>query len=99
MGSPQIPTMLTVAETAAALRCSGPHVRKLVRTGRLRAVRRLAPNNDRVTQQTRLLVFADSISAYLGIEPVKPSRREKALQARTAASMARLVLCQSSIDG
>lgn len=55
------PDMLTAAEAGQRLRRSPAFVRRLIKSGRLRAVR--------MTEPGHWLVYADSVCALLGIKP------------------------------
>ena len=61
--------MLTVAETADALRCSRECVRQHIKHGLIRAIKRPSPNNTKITRQSRVLVYADSVAKMLGQAP------------------------------
>ncbi|MDM8008818.1 MAG: helix-turn-helix domain-containing protein [Phycisphaerae bacterium] len=63
-----IPDMLTVAETARRLRRSPASVRRLIHSGRLRAVR--------LSERGHLLVYADSLCALLGVRRERQHSRE-----------------------
>ena len=81
---------LTVRETADVLRVSQRTVRRLIDAGLLRAVRLVSAESRRTTPQSRLRVFSDSLSAYLGLSPSRPKEASSAYQRRVAAAMATL---------
>jgi len=56
-----VPEMVTVAKAAEALHRTPRYVRRLIAQGRLKAVR--------FSERSHWLVFADSISALLGVKP------------------------------
>ena len=63
-----IPDMLTVAETARRLSRSPAFVRRLIHSGRLRAIR--------LSERGHLLVYADSLCALLGVKRERQHSRE-----------------------
>ena len=80
--------MLTVTETADALRCSKDHVRRLVRRGMLRSLRIASPDSRVITKQSRRLIFVDSIFDYLDLAKAPPRRTRKALNQKIVAELA-----------
>jgi hypothetical protein len=61
-----VPDMLSVESVARKLDCSKERVRRLVATGQLKAVKPPSSHSGRVSDQCRLLIFAESAATYLG---------------------------------
>jgi len=62
-----IPQLLSVATVASRLDCQPKHVRRLCRAGQLRWTKPASATAGEVTQQARVLIFADSLREYLGL--------------------------------
>lgn len=84
----ELPKLLTVAETADTLRVSTRTVRRLIDAGLLRATKLVSADSGRTMPQSRLRVFGDSLSSYLGISPSRPKRTSIAYRREVAAAMA-----------
>jgi len=67
-----VPDMLTAAEAGKRLRRSPAFVRRLIHSGRLRAVR--------LSERGHLLVYADSLCALLGVRRERQHSREYCLK-------------------
>lgn len=78
--------MLTIRETADLLSVSDRHVRRLLDAGLLQGTRLISPGSGKLTAKSRWRVFADSVSSYLGIVDVKPTKQ------RTSAAYRQEVL-------
>lgn len=77
--TPDVPTLMTVAQVARALACSPRRVRQLIGEGKLAALRLTDAGHWRIT--------ADSVRALCGLQTERSHTRE--YYARRAAAAAR----------